>query len=173
MDSEPGFDEIFTRAYDALRQLAAAKLTRQPGSSLQPTALVHEAYLRFAGKDHHFENEGHLMGAMAAAMRHILIDRARRRLAGKRGGGAVREPLDHIAAPGPDEELLALDEALDRLAQTDPRKAKLVELRHFAGLTGDEAARVLGISPATADRDWAFARAWLQTQLRSEESGQA
>ena len=105
---------------------------------------------------------------MATAMRRILIDRARAREALKRGGEGRREAIDDIAAPQPDEELLALNEALERLTLEDPRKARLVELRHFAGLTGEEAARALGISPATADRDWAYARAWLYDRMNRD-----
>ena len=99
-------------------------------------------------------------------MRRILIDRARRKLAEKRGGGRKRQPLEDVAAPGPDEELLALDEALHKLAAADPLKARLVELRYFAGLTGEQAAAAVGISPTTADRHWAYARAWLQSEVR-------
>ncbi|HZL90162.1 MAG TPA: sigma-70 family RNA polymerase sigma factor [Pirellulaceae bacterium] len=113
-----------------------------------------------------FHSRGHFLAAAATAMRHILIDAARRRQSQKRGGQGRREALDEIAAPEPDEELLALDEALAKLAKEDPQKARLVELRYFAGLTSDEAAEALGISPSTADRHWAFARAWLQTQVR-------
>jgi RNA polymerase sigma factor (sigma-70 family) len=113
-----------------------------------------------------FNSRGHFFAAAATAMRNILVDSARRRQAQKRGGQARQEPLDNVAAPEPDEELLALHEALARLADEDPVKARLVELRYFVGLTGDEAADVLGISPSTADRHWAYARAWLQTQVR-------
>ena len=106
------------------------------------------------------------LAAAAAAMRRILIDNARRKKTHKRGGGLRRHELDAVATPQPDEELLALDEALQKLAARDPQKAKLVELRYFAGLTGEQAAEVLGISPTTADRLWAYARAWLQAEVR-------
>lgn len=156
--------------YDELRRLAALKLTREkPGQSLQPTALVHEAYLRVVGDQKEprpFNDRNHFFAAAAAAMRRILIDNARRKRARKRGGGLERQQLDAVAAPEPDEDLLALDEALEKLASQDPIKARLVELRYFAGLTGDEAAEVLGISPTTADRHWAYARAWLRAEVR-------
>ena len=151
-----------------MRGLARALTARlPPGQTLQPTALVHEAYLKLVrGHDPGWEGRRHFFAAAAQAMRRILIDSARRKLAQKRGGGMKRRPLDEVAAPGPDEELLALDEALHKLAAADPLKAKLVELRYFAGLTGEQAAAALGISPTTADRHWAYARAWLQTEVR-------
>jgi RNA polymerase sigma factor (TIGR02999 family) len=158
--------------YDELRKLAAHKLADEaPGQTLQPTALVHEAYLRLVGSEDEarWDNRGHFFAAAAEAMRRILIDSARRKRTGKHGGDRRREPLDDVVAPQRSEELLALDEALTRLAAQDPDKARLVELRYFAGLTGEQAARVLGISPATADRHWAFARAWLQTEVRGEK----
>ncbi len=129
---------------------------------------MHEVYLRLVGRDEarKWEGRGHFFAAAAQAMRRILVDNARRKGARKRGVGLERRPLDEVAAPQPDDELLALDEALQALATTDPVKARLVELRYFAGLTGEEAANVLGISPATADRHWAFARAWLRNEVR-------
>jgi RNA polymerase sigma factor (TIGR02999 family) len=156
--------------YDVLRKLAAARLAREaPGQTLEATALVHEAYLRLVGPgdEARWQSRGHFFAAAAEAMRRILIDRARERQAQKRGGGRRRADLDpdRLAAPERSDDLLALDDALTRLAGKDARKAKLVELRYFAGLTLDEAAAVLGISPATADRDWAFARAWLHREL--------
>jgi RNA polymerase sigma factor (TIGR02999 family) len=162
-------DQLLPLVYDELRQLAAQKLAAEkPGHTLQPTALVHEAYLRVAGpgEPRAYKDRGHFFAAAAAAMRRILIDSARRKQAQKRGGGLQREPLDALAAPEPDEELLALDEALEKLAAQDPEKARLVELRYFAGLTGEQAAEVLSISPTTADRHWKFARAWLQNEVR-------
>jgi RNA polymerase sigma factor (TIGR02999 family) len=114
-----------------------------------------------------YDSRSHFLAVAATAMRQRLIDSARRRQALKRGGDRQRQPLDEIAAPETDEELLALDEALQKLAEQDPLKARLVELRYFAGMTGAEAAKALGISPSTADRHWAFARAWLQTQVRN------
>jgi RNA polymerase sigma factor (TIGR02999 family) len=161
--------KLLPLVYDELRRLAARKLAREkPGQTLQPTALVHEAYLRLFGQGQapSLQDRGHFFAAAAAAMRRILIDNARRKLTRKRGGGRKRQPLDAVAAPQADEELLALDEALKKLAATDPAKARLVELRYFAGLTGEQAAEVLGISPTTADRHWAYARAWLQAEVR-------
>jgi RNA polymerase sigma factor (TIGR02999 family) len=170
-------EELLPLVYDELRKLAAARLAHEkPGQTLQATALVHEAWLSLVGSEGRestaavtspsFTSRGHFMAAAATAMRHILIDSARRRQTDKRGGDWPREPLPEIAAPEPDEDLLALDEALKRLAEEDPLKARLVELRYFAGLTSDQAAQALGISPSTADRHWAFARAWLQAQVR-------
>jgi RNA polymerase sigma factor (TIGR02999 family) len=155
--------------YAELRKLAAQRLANEsPGQTLQPTALVHEAYIRLVDVEHAqtWKGRGHFFAAAAEAMRRILIDNARHRQAQKRGGGWQREQLDAVVAPEPDEELLALDEALHKLAAIDPEKAKLVELRYFAGLTGDQAAEALGISPTTADRHWAYARAWLQSEVR-------
>src|SRR6266850_6486872 len=162
-------DDLLPLIYDELRHVAAARLAReQPGQTLQATALVHEAWLRLVGSSQSpsFQGRGHFLAAAAVAMRRILIDNARRRQAEKRGDEWIRQPLDSIAAPAPDEELLALDAALAELAERDPLKSRLVELRYFVGLTGDEAAEVLGISPSTADRHWSYARAWLQTQVR-------
>jgi len=176
--------ELLPLVYEELRRLAAAHMQREkPGQTLDATALVHEAYLRLvaspgrksgkpppanAGGSPHWTGRAHFFAAAAAAMRHILVDNARRKQTRKHGGNRQRQPLDAIAAPEPDRELLALNEALDKLAATDPQKAKLVELRYFAGLTGDQAAEVLGISPTTADRHWAYARAWLQAEVRGQ-----
>jgi RNA polymerase sigma factor (TIGR02999 family) len=157
--------------YEELRKLAASKLAdEQPGQTLQPTALVHEAYLRLVGEsdEPRWQNRAHFFAAAAEAMRRILVDVARRKIAVKHGGDRIREPLDDIVAPEKCRELLSLDEALSKLAVQDPAKARLVELRYFAGLTGDEAAKVLNISPATADRFWAFARAWLHSEVRGD-----
>jgi RNA polymerase sigma factor (TIGR02999 family) len=161
--------QLWPLVYDELRRLAAQKLSHEKaGQTLQATALVHEAYLRLVGpqEPRSFRDRGHFFAAAAAAMRRILIDNARRKQTQKRGGGLHRQPLEAVAAPEPDEELLALDEALQKLAAADPLKARLVELRYFAGLTGEQAAEVLGISPTTADRHWAYVRAWLQTEVR-------
>ena len=165
-------ERLLPLVYDELRKLAAQKLTAEkPGQTLQGTALVHDAYLRLVGSGggapRLYRDRGHFFAAAAAAMRRILIDNARRKLAGKRGGDARMEPqpLEAVAAPEPDEELLALDEALRKLATADPQKAKLVELRYFAGLTGEQAAEALGISATTADRYWAYARAWLYRRM--------
>jgi RNA polymerase sigma factor (TIGR02999 family) len=162
-------EQLLPLVYEELRKLAAQKLAlEKPGQTLQATALVHEAYLRLVRDDgqRSFNDRSHFLAAAATAMRHILVDCARRRQTLKRGGGCQRHELDGLAAPQPDPDLLALDDALQKLAVADPLKAKLVELRYFAGLTGDEAAQALGISPTTADRHWAYARAWLQAEVR-------
>ena len=161
-------EELLPLVYAELRQLARAKMAReQPGHTLQPTALVHEAWLRMG--DARFENRAHFFGAAAEAMRRILIERARRKLAAKHGAGAEHVDADdiEIAAPSKDDELLAVHEALDALAAHDTRKAELVKLRYFAGLTIDEAAEVLGTSAPTAKRDWAYARAWLFREIKT------
>jgi len=169
---EPGAaSQLLPLVYDELRRLAAHKLAQEKaGQTLQATALVHEAYLRVIGSDDekHWEGRGHFFAAAAEAMRHILVDAARRKQTLKRGGDRQRQNLDDVAAPEADEELLALNEALDKLAARDPLKARLVELRYFAGLTGEKAAKVLGISAATADRHWAYARAWLRAEVRGK-----
>ncbi len=172
-DSSEGANQLFLQVYAELRQLAAAKMSREaPGHTLQPTALVHEAWLRLgcaSGEaSQRFENRAHLIGAAAEAMRRTLIERARRKLAARHGAGA--EHVDtgevEIAAPaGSDDELLAVHEALDALAAHDARKAELVKLRYFVGLTNEEAASVLGISVPTAKRDWTYARAWLFREI--------
>ena len=157
-------DQLLVLVYSELRRLAAAKMSREaPGQTLQPTALVHEAWMRLGGDGQRWENRAHFFGAAAEAMRRILIDRARRKLAARHGAGAEHVDADdiEIAAPAKDDELLAIHEALDRLAAHDARKAELVKLRYFAGLSIDEAADVLGISAPTAKRDWTYARAWL------------
>jgi RNA polymerase sigma factor (TIGR02999 family) len=162
--------ELLPLVYDELRKLAAARLAAEkPGQTLQPTALVHEAYVRLVGGDQpqDWDGRGHFFAAAAEAMRRILVECARRKAALKRGGVAVREELlaAEIAAPEPDDELLALDEALTLLGQTDAVAAELVKLRYFAGLTGTEAAAALGLSARTADRTWAYARAWLRKRI--------
>ena len=162
--------DLLPLVYDELRRLAAARLAdEKPGHTLQPTALVHEAYLRLVGgrADARYTGRAHFFAAAAAAMRRILIDHARRKHRARRGGGMKRVELDElgdvemVAESGGADELEALDGALARLAAADPRKAELVRLRYFAGLTLEQAAELLGISRATADRHWAFARAWL------------
>src|SRR5262245_13523847 len=152
--------------YDELRKLAAGYLAdEKPGQTLQPTALVHEAYVRLVGTvpDQHWGGRAHFFAAAAEAMRRILLDTARRKGRRKRGGGMARHDLDAIdpAAPECPDDLLALDDALVRLAAADPQAAELVRLRFYAGLPIPEVARILGISPRTADRTWAFARAWM------------
>ncbi len=160
---------LLVQVYAELRQLARAKMAReQPGHTLQPTALVHEAWLKLG--DQRFENRAHFFGAAAEAMRRILIDRARRKLAAKNGAGAEHVDADDIAIAAPTDkadELLAVHEALDALTTHDPRKAELVKLRYFAGLSIDEAADVLGISAPTAKRDWTYARAWLFREIKA------
>lgn len=164
---------LLAQVYAELRALARAKMAReQPGHTLQPTALVHEAWLRLG--DQSFENRAHFFGAAAEAMRRILIERARRKLAAKHGGGAEHVDADEveIAAPAEkDDELLAVHEALDALAAHDARKAELVKLRYFAGLTIEEAVDVLGISAPTAKRDWTYAKAWLYRQIQPGTRG--
>jgi RNA polymerase sigma factor (TIGR02999 family) len=159
-------DELLPQVYDALRQLAASKLAAQaPGHTLDATALVHEAWLKLADASTEWHDRAHFLRTAAVAMRHILVDRARAKLAAKRAGGP-RAELPDLAAPLPDPELLALDDALTRLAAVKPDHAKLIELRYFAGMTGDETATALGVSPATADRMWRYAKAWLQVEMQ-------
>ncbi|MBI1913561.1 MAG: sigma-70 family RNA polymerase sigma factor [Planctomycetes bacterium] len=169
-------DQLLPLVYDELRQLAAQKLAQEkPGQTLQATALVHEAYLRLVASpgresgesEPHWDSRGHFFAAAAEAMRRILIDNARRKQADKHGGGWQRHELleTELAIDSTGEELFAVDEALSRLATREPVIARLVELRFFAGLTLEEAAECLGISPRTAYRHWAFARAWLRREL--------
>jgi RNA polymerase sigma factor (TIGR02999 family) len=161
--------QLLPLVYGELRKLAAEKLAHEkPGQTLEPTALVHEAYVRLVGaaEPRVYRDRSHFFAAAASAMRRILIDQARRKKTEKRGGGRARREMPDLAAPQPGNELLALNEALDQLEAEDPLKARLVELRYFTGLTNDQAADVLGISPSTADRHWAYARAWLQTAVR-------
>ena len=165
--------QLLPLVYDELRRLAAHKLSSEaPGQTLQPTALVHEAYLRLVEvvKVQLWNSRGHFFAAAAEAMRRILVENARRKRSLKRGGGRAREEADvvELAAPEPVEDLLALDEALDRLATRDPVKAELVKLRYFAGMTIEEAATTLGISPATAKRYWTYARTWLYQEITGE-----
>jgi RNA polymerase sigma factor (TIGR02999 family) len=169
--------QLLPLVYDELRKLAARKMARErPGQTLQATALVHEAYLRLVGQapDQNWNSRGHFFAAAAEAMRRILVERARRKKSRKHGGGVARltANFDDVAGPGSRDplEMLAVDEALDRLAEKSPRKAELVKLRYFLGCTMVEAAQVLGISQSTADEDWAYARAWLRRQwLRGEK----
>jgi RNA polymerase sigma factor (TIGR02999 family) len=169
--------QLLPLVYDELRKLAAARLAPEPpGNTLDATALVHEAYLRLVGTGDadRWDNRAHFFAAAATAMRRILIDRARHKQRRRHGGGRRRQELhpDQAAASEPDEELLALDAALARLAARDPVKARLVELRYFAGLTGDQAAQILGISPSTADRHWVYARAWLRREVQGRGDGE-
>jgi RNA polymerase sigma factor (TIGR02999 family) len=172
--------QLLPLVYDELRQLAAQKLAHEtPGQTLQPTALVHEAYLRLVaspqherGEEPHWDSRGHFFAAAAETMRRILVENARRKHRRKRGGDRQRVELQAVeaAAPARAEDLLALDEALELLAAEDRQKAELVKLRYFAGLSVEEAARCLGVSRATADRYWAYARAWLYDRLRTGDS---
>jgi len=171
-DGDPAaLDLLVALVYDTLRQLAAQRL-RSAGSAastLQPTALVHEAFLRLVHGDIDWQSRAHFFAVASKTMRHVAIDHARRRGAGKRGGDVVRVDLTgaEIAAAGPAVEVLALDEALSRLEALDARQAKVVELRFFAGLSSDETAAVLDCSPATVERDWRTARAWLFRELEA------
>ena len=167
-------EQLLPLVYEELRKLAAQKLAHEkPGQTLEATALVHEAYLRLVDTDRaqHWNSRGHFFAAAAEAMRRILVENARRKRRPKHGGDRQRVALDEAQAIlDPRDDLLALDEALSRLAAQEPVKAELVKLRYFAGLTLEEAAAVLGISPATAKRYWAVARAWLFAAL--SEPGQ-
>ncbi len=162
-------DELLTLVYEELRKLAAHRMAGEtPGQTLQPTALVHEAWLRLSGSGNAgFEGRAHFFGAAAEAMRRILIDRARRKRAQRHGGGQRRVDIEEIdiAVPAGDDQLLAINEALDSLAAEHSQKAELVKLRFFAGLTIEEAAAVMGISEPTAKRWWAYARAWLYSEI--------
>jgi RNA polymerase sigma factor (TIGR02999 family) len=164
-------DELLPLVYQELRKLAVHKMAMQaPGHTLQPTALVHEAWLRLAGNaPGRFAGRAHFFAAAAEAMRHILIDSARRKRAARHGGGQVRVDIEQveIAASVDDDELLAVHEVLDKLAAEDPQKAELTKLRYFVGLTFEESAEVLGISVATAKRHWAYARAFLYEEIKS------
>src|SRR5262245_59730549 len=162
--------ELLPLVYDELRKLAAARLASEaPGQTLQATALVHEAYLRLVGADQgrSWNSRGHFFAAAAEAMRRILDEAARRKRGPKQGGDRRRVELADVEPPAepPDLDLIALDEALDRLARTDPRKAELVKLRYFAGLTIEQAAAALGVSASTANNDWAYAKSWLRVAL--------
>ena len=162
-------EKLMNLVYDELRHIAAAKMRREaPGHTLQPTALVHEAWLRLgADKQSAWNNHIHFFSAAAEAMRRILIERARRRKTARRGGGSPHVPLDEfeIGGAADDPHLLEINEAFERFAQREPQKAELVRLRYFIGLQLDESARVLGISEATAKRWWVFARAWFYREL--------
>lgn len=166
--------ELLPLVYDELRRLAAHRLAGEAHAhTLQPTALVHEAWLKIAGSDQRtWQGRQHFFAAAAEAMRRILLDRARRRLAAKRGSGA--EPLDadelDLPAPAEDDQLLRMNEALTRFATADPLKAELVKLRYFVGFSFEEAAEALGIAVPTAKQWWAYARAWLRVEIAREET---
>jgi RNA polymerase sigma factor (TIGR02999 family) len=162
-------DELFPLVYQELRQLAAQRLNKElPGQTLQATALVHEAYLRLVGQEgQNWDGHAHFFSAAAEAMRRILIENARRKQSLRRGGDRKRIRLDDADLPieRASDELIALDETLERLSKKDKVKADVVKLCYFAGLTGEQAAEVLGISPSTADRYWAYARSWLRLEI--------
>lgn len=169
--------ELLPLVYDELRHLAAHRLAQEsPGQTLQATALVHEAYLRLVGEvdERRWQGRGHFFAAAAEAMRRILIDRARHKGSRKAGGGRRRMGLNEIelSLDEPDLELLALDEALRELEQKGPRKAEVVKLRFFAGLTTAQAAAALGVSLSTAENDWAYARSWLRLRMGESNGGQ-
>jgi RNA polymerase sigma factor (TIGR02999 family) len=165
-------EELLPLVYEELRKLATAKMANEsPNQTLQPTALVHEAWLRLTGNENvKWDGRAHFFGAAAEAMRRILIDNARRKQARRHGGGQQRLDIADvdIAAPGKDDELLAMDEALEKLAAQDKQKAELVKLRYFAGLSIEESAQILGISIPTANRWWSYARAWLFDQIQTQ-----
>lgn len=172
--------DLLPLVYEELRKLAAARMAREPvrgaGQTIQPTALVHEAYLRLiGGQDVKWDGRGHFFGAAAIAMRRILVERARARNADKRGGGAKRVDLDadQLAEEPEGEQMLALDEALGALEKTDPRKHEVVMLRYFAGLSIEDTASALNVSAATVKNDWAFARAWLRRHMTDADGSGA
>lgn len=165
-------EQLLPLVYEELRKLAAQKLAQEkPGQTLQATALVHEAYLRLLGseQDQHWDSRGHFFAAAAEAMRRILVDTVRSKESAKRGAGRKRHALDEasLIAPPVDEDILAVNEALDQLAAVDREAAELVKLRFFAGFTAEQAAEALGISARSADRIWAYARAFLLKQLKA------
>ncbi len=169
--------QLLPLVYEELRELAAAKLAQEkPGQTLQATALVHEAYVRLVGgaADRGWDGRGHFFAAAAEAMRRILIERARHKNSRKAGGGRRRVDLNEIelTLDGPHFELLALDDALRELERKDPRKAGVVKLRFFAGLTTAQAAAALGVSTSTAENDWAYARSWLRLRMGEPDGGQ-
>ena len=165
-------EQLLVLIYDELRRLAASKMAQEaPGQTLQPTALVHEAWLRLVGDQNpSFRDRTHFFRAAAEAMRHILIDRARRKHTKRHGGGYQRVDIEDfdLAAPAADDQLLAVNEALDKLALEHPVQAELVKLRYFAGLTNEEVSEVLGISVSTAKNYWTFSRAWLLNEIEGK-----
>jgi RNA polymerase sigma factor (TIGR02999 family) len=167
--SQQGAEQLLSLVYTELKRIAAQKMAGEaPGNTLQPTALVHEAWIRLVGDGGaSFENRAHFFAAAAEAMRRILVDSARRKKAIRRGAGAIREALQegHWVQHLVPDELLAVDEALDLLAKQDPAAANLVKLRYFVGMTMDEAATTMGMSLRTAERTWTYARAWLRRQI--------
>jgi RNA polymerase sigma factor (TIGR02999 family) len=168
-------EQLLPLVYDELRKLAAAKMAQEaPGQTLQATALVHEAYLRLVDVEmaQHWDSRGHFFAVAAEAMRRILVERARRKRSLRQGGGMRRRKIevDQLGQPAAHQEVLAIDETLEKLARENPQVAKLVELRYFAGLTLEEAASALKVSDRTAYRYWAYARAWLHHEISSEPS---
>ena len=165
-------EDLLPLLYDELRKLAGARMAKlPPGNTLQPTALVHDAYLRVVGKsDPEWDGRGHFFAAAAEAMRQILVDQARRKSTQKHGGDQKRLNVDEVdvAFDTPVEDMLALDEALQRLKQQDPRKAEIVKLRYFAGLTREETAAAMGLSVRTVDREWRYIVAYLHAELSDE-----
>jgi RNA polymerase sigma factor (TIGR02999 family) len=171
-------EQLLPLVYDELRKLAVQKLAQEtPGQTLQATALVHEAYLRLVDteKTPQWNSRGHFFGAAAEAMRRILVEQARRKRTLKGGGGLQRVALAGVepVTAGPTLDLLALNEALEKLAAKDPRKADLIKLRFFAGLTNEQAAKALGVATSTVDADWAYAKSWLRVEMSREPKGTA
>ena len=164
-------DELLPLVYEELRRIAAAKMANQPaGHTLQPTALVHEAWLRLAGAEATFAGRTHFFASAAEAMRHILVDHARRKTAQLHGGGQQRVDFDEaaLAAPNQDDQILAVNDALDKLAAENKLGADLVKLRYFGGMTLAEAAQALGVSERTADNYWAYAKVWLVREIQAQ-----
>jgi RNA polymerase sigma factor (TIGR02999 family) len=174
-------EQLLPLVYDELRKLAAAKLAQEkPGQTLEATALVHEAYVRLVGTScegaaREWQGRAHFFAAAAEAMRRILVEKARRKRRHKHGGGRPRVDIElaTVMSPMPDEDLLALDEAMTRLEAEEPVRARLVQLRFYAGLSNEEAAKILGISGVTAKRHWRYARAWLHREVRKGDAPSA
>lgn len=165
--------ELLPLVYDELRRIASQRMANEPaGHTLQPTALVHEVWIRLSGEDHDWKNRRHFLGTAAEAMRRILIDRARKKKRERHGGGKIRIHIDDVdlAATSSLETVMFVHEALDRLAEKDPEIAELIKLRFFAGVPSQDAARLLGMSERTARRNWAYARAWLARELIEQPS---